>query len=51
MINVLMAHIANNAPLPINVMGLSVNWDIVKTGWVMEHDACLAEASEMLCCV
>lgn len=47
-INVLMAHLANTTPLPINVMGLSVNWDIVRGGWVMERDALFAEASEML---
>ena len=48
-INVLMAHLADTTPLPINVMGLIVNWDIVRGGWVMEHDVLFAEASETLC--
>lgn len=47
MINVFMAHLANTTPLPINVMGLSVNWDIVRGGWVMERNVLFAEASEM----
>lgn len=46
-INVLMDHLANITPLPINVMGVSVNWDRVSGEWVMECNEFFAEASEM----